>query len=270
MEAVRTISYETAGGAPAVAPLQARPEPALRAKRLTLRFEDAPAPVLAELDLEIGAGEFVALVGGSGVGKSTLLRALAGLITPEKGEISLTGAAKPKRRQRAVVFQDARLLPWRRVESNVRYGLQGLGLSKAEEAARVRDTLALTGLSELARRWPHQLSGGQAQRVGIARALAVEPDVLFMDEPFSAVDAITRARLQDELTRILAETGAGVLFVTHDTREAAYLADRIVTLKKEGDAPAVIADERLVDRPRPRDRQDPAIERVASAIAAGL
>lgn len=265
MAAVRAMIHSNS-----VAPAPERPAPALSGANLTLRFPGAPAPVLENLDIEIGRGEVVALVGGSGVGKSTLLRALAGLIAPEAGEIRLAGEKRPKRRRRAVVFQDARLLPWRRVEANIRYGLRGLGLSRAEQAARVRETLALTGVDELAQRWPHQLSGGQAQRVGIARALAVRPDVLLMDEPFSAVDAITRARLQDELARILSETGAGALFVTHDTREAAFLADRIVTLKKTGDGPARIAEYRAIATPRPRNRADPTLERVAAAIAASL
>ena len=147
---------------------------------------------------------------------------------------------------------------------NVGYGLEGLGLDRAERQRRVDAALQLTGLADYGRRWPHQLSGGQAQRVGIARALAVKPDLLLMDEPFSAVDAITRRNLQQELIRVWQASGAAVLFVTHDIEEAVFLADKVVVL---GGRPANIAGNYAIDLPRPRDRADPAFARQVAAIA---
>ncbi len=234
---------------------------------ITLRHPNAPEPVLQDTSLAIADGEFVAIVGGSGVGKSTLLRAVSGLLQPEYGEIRVNIPPAADRRTRAVVFQDSRLLPWRRVWSNVALGLKGLNLTKAEAEARVAAALELTGLSGFAERWPHQLSGGQAQRVGIARALAVQPAILAMDEPFSAVDAITRANLQDELVRIWQASGAAVLFVTHDIGEAVYLADRIIVLSG---APARIVADIKIDPPRPRPRDEPKFAELAETVAKHL
>lgn len=224
----------------------------------------ASAPVIQGLSLSLEAGSFVAVVGGSGVGKSTLLRTAAGLASPSAGQVQFRAASVPGRRARAVVFQDSRLLPWRTVGRNVAYGLEGLGLGRAEKAERVEQALALTGLASYGQRWPHQLSGGQAQRVGIARALAVKPDLLLMDEPFSAVDAITRRNLQQELIRVWQASGAAVLFVTHDIEEAVFLADKVIVL---GGHPANIKGSYDIDLPRPRDRSSPAFAREVSAIA---
>ena len=193
----------------------------LKSEGLTLRYPGAAQPTLRDFALSVAPGEFVAIVGGSGVGKSTLLRAIAGLLAPESGAIELDGADRDGRRRRAIVFQDGRLMPWRTLSRNIEYGLEGLGLSPAERSARIDEVLRLTGLADFADRYPHQLSGGQVQRGGIARALAVEPDILLMDEPFSAVDALTRTGLQDELLRIWEASGKAVLFVTHDISEAA-------------------------------------------------
>ncbi|VCU69118.1 Bicarbonate transport ATP-binding protein CmpD [Pigmentiphaga humi] len=222
-------------------------------KGLAYRHPGAAAPVIQGLDLDIQAGEFLAVVGGSGVGKSTLLRTAAGLIEPASGEVDLRLPVRAGRRRRAVVFQDGRLLPWRTVAGNVAYGLETLGIDKRELRARVAEALQLTGLSELAGRWPHQLSGGQVQRVGIARALAVKPDILLMDEPFSAVDALTRRHLQAELLRIWQATRAAIMFVTHDIEEAVFLADRVIVL---GGRPANIVENLSIGLPRPRDRGD--------------
>jgi NitT/TauT family transport system ATP-binding protein len=234
---------------------------------LTHRFPGSDEPTLADLTLTLGRGEFVAIVGGSGVGKSTLLRAVAGLIVAGRGVIDIHAERTPGRRRRAMVFQDARLMPWRRVAGNVAFGLEGLRIGAEERARRIAEVLRLTGLEELADRWPHQLSGGQVQRVGIARALAVRPDILLMDEPFSAVDALTRRHLQSELLRIWQAGDAAILFVTHDIDEAVVLADRVIVLSGR---PATISHEAVIDLPRPRRRDGPDLYRRSTDIAARL
>lgn len=241
--------------------------PVVEIDRVTLRHPKAAAPVLRDASLAVGDGEFVCVVGGSGVGKSTLLRAIAGLLETERGDVRVNVPSAPDRRDRSVVFQDSRLLPWRRVAANVALGLTGLRLDQGEAEARVRDALALTGLADFAGRWPHQLSGGQAQRVGIARALAVRPAILLMDEPFSAVDAITRTHLQDELVRIWQASGTSVVFVTHDIAEAVFLGDRVVVL---AGAPAGIAADIPVTIPRPQRRDEQASAALVQSIAQRL
>ncbi|QJE72545.1 ABC transporter ATP-binding protein [Aerophototrophica crusticola] len=234
-------------------------------KDLSLAFpgERGPTTVLQDFDLTIGRGEFVAVVGASGVGKSTLLRVIAGLVRPQSGSVVSDQGPTPGRRPYALVFQDSRMLPWRRVVKNVEFGLEGLGLPKAEKRRRALDALALVGLKDKADRWPHQLSGGQRQRVAIARALAVDPDLLMMDEPFGALDAITRQTLQDELVDLWQRTGKTILFVTHDIDEAVYLADRVVLL---AGSPAGVRSEDQVTTPRPRRRDDAQARATAAAI----
>lgn len=205
-------------------------------KGVAIAYGDAP-PVLVDVDLTITRGAFVAIVGPSGVGKSTLLRVVADLHQASAGSVTIHRSDRAGSRPVGLVFQDPRLLPWRRVAANARLGLEGLPLSRADKVRRVEDALRLVRLDDYGNRWPYGLSGGQRQRVGIARALAVEPDILLMDEPFGALDAITRNSLQDELRRIHQETGKTILFVTHDLEEAVHLADRIIVL---GGAPARI------------------------------
>jgi NitT/TauT family transport system ATP-binding protein len=243
-------------------------ESVIEIRGLSLAYErdGRRTEVLSGLDLTIGRGEFIAIVGESGVGKSTLLRVLSGLSSPSGGTVRVM---TPQRDHPAValVFQDARLLPWRRVISNVGFGLEWSGVPRAERLERAQAMLDLVGLGDLAHRWPHQLSGGQRQRVSLARALTVDPDVLLMDEPFSALDTFTREGLQDELQRIRQKTGKTVLFVTHDIEEAVYLADRVIVL--DG-APAHVAAAVPVPVERPRRRRDPELIATAQRLRAEL
>lgn len=223
--------------------------------------------VLRGLTVAIPAGRFIAVLGPSGVGKSTLLRVIAGLLAPNTGSVTLNTQADSKRLPVAMVFQDARLLPWRKVWSNVAFGLEQGQFSAAERRAKAEAALALVELSGFSERYPHELSGGQRQRVALARALAVDPDILLMDEPFAALDAITREGLQDELARIHAATGKTIVFVTHSIDEAVQLADEVVVLTGK---PAQLTSTVDIDVPRPRQRNRPEIETIAAGIRVEL
>jgi NitT/TauT family transport system ATP-binding protein len=228
---------------------------------------DEQGIVFRHLNLSVDQGELVTLVGVSGAGKSTLLRVISDLIPPHEGSIKVDAAEEPTRRPIAMVFQAPLLMPWRNIADNIALGLEGIDVPKALRDERVRHTLDLVGLSDHGERWPYQLSGGQRQRIGIARALAVDPAILLMDEPFGALDAITRTGLQDELLRIWTETGKSILFVTHDIEEAVYLGDRVLLL---GGKPAQIVEEYQVtiDRERRRERQE--FQRMVEQVKAGL
>jgi len=233
---------------------------------LAVSFDGVTA-VFEKLNLAIEKGEFVTLVGVSGAGKSTLLRVIADLIPAFRGSVRVDTPDDPTRRAIAMVFQAANLMPWRRVRDNITLGLEGLEVSEELKQERVKWTLDLVGLSDYAERWPYQLSGGQRQRIGIARSLAVDPDILLMDEPFGALDAITRNALQDELLRIWKETGKSILFVTHDIEEAVYLGDRVLLL---GDTPAHIINEYRVDIDRTERRESEAFLREVEKVRGGL
>jgi len=187
---------------------------------------------LADLDLEIRAGEFLTLVGPSGCGKSTVLDLIAGLTRPTSGSLTVDGRAiTGPGLDRSVVFQQYTLLPWRNARANIEFALEAKGgLGKAERAERARTYLELVGLGDFANRYPHELSGGMKQRVAIARSLSYQPEVLLMDEPFGALDAQTRERLQGELLSIWQRTGTTVLFITHDIDEAVFLGQRVAVM----------------------------------------
>lgn len=210
--------------------------------------------ILEKVDFDIDAGEFVSIMGRSGSGKTTLLRVLGGLLEPAPGStIILDGKRIDGPPRGAItVFQNysASLLPWRTVEKNVALGLEGK-VSKLEMQQRVAEVLAMVGLNGRAGDYPWRLSGGMQQRVQLARALAIRPSILLMDEPFGALDAMTKASLQDELLLAHARTRATVVFVTHDIDEAVYLSDRILILRG---SPATIADRITVALPRPRNQ----------------
>ena len=221
-------------------------------------FKGSPrswTPVFDDINLSIDDGEFLSLVGPSGCGKSTLLLCVAGLETQSSGEIRLEGEliTKPGP-ELAIVFQEYALFPWRSVVRNVEYGLEIAGISARERRKRAKEKLALVGLDGFEDYWPHELSGGMRQRVAIARALVTEPKVLLLDEPFGALDALTRSSLQKELSRICQAATKTVLFVTHSISEAIYLSDRIVLLSKR---PAAIRLDIKTLLPRPRDPYDP-------------
>jgi NitT/TauT family transport system ATP-binding protein len=195
------------------------------------RSEDSILQVLGGVSFELREGEIVSLIGESGCGKTTLLRIVQGLLKLDDGAVLVDGVAVEKPgRDRGLVFQQPNLLPWRTARQNIEFGMELMGLDKGERGRRAQELLELVGLGAAGDQYPHQLSGGMQQRIGLARALAIDPEILLMDEPFSALDAQTREVLQAELLRIHAETGKTTLFVTHDLDEALYLSDRIVVL----------------------------------------
>ena len=218
--------------------------------------EQGTVQALAGIDFDVDPGEFVCIVGPSGCGKTTLFRILAGLEAATSGEVRLdervvTGPTPDM----GIVFQEYHLFPWQTVRENVAFGLEQTDVSSEERDRRVAHLVDLVGLEGFEDSYPKALSGGMKQRVALARALAIDPALLLMDEPFGAVDAQTRERLQGELLEIWAETAKTILFVTHDVEEAITLADRIVVMAKE---PGSIREILTVDLERPRERSDPA------------
>jgi NitT/TauT family transport system ATP-binding protein len=225
--------------------------PAVEAKKLSLVFQTADAPVtaLSEVNLVVERGEFVAFIGPSGCGKTTLMRVIADLEQATSGHILVNGVSPQQARlNRAYgyVFQAAALYPWRNVLRNVMLPLEIIGLPKAERERRAKEQLAAVGLDGFERKFPWQLSGGMQQRVSIARALAFEPQLLLMDEPFGALDEITRDHLNEQLLRLWERTGKTVVFVTHSISEAVFLSNRIVVMSPR---PGRIID--IIDNPLP-------------------
>ncbi len=244
-----------------------RESPALSDAAHRAAREDAPAVALSRatktwpngtraldpVDLEVRRGEFLSVLGPSGCGKSTLLHLIAGLEAPTSGSIAWWGApfertGSPGRRL-AMVFQSPTLMPWARVDANVRLPLSLAGAPRDEADRAVRDALALVGLSDSARQWPRELSGGMQMRASIARALVNHPDLLLMDEPFGALDEFTRQRLDDELVALWRERGLTIVFVTHSIHEAVYLSTRVAVM---GPRPGRLVDEVAIAEPHPR------------------
>jgi sulfonate transport system ATP-binding protein len=218
------------------------------------------------VSLAVAPGEIVALVGGSGCGKSTLLRLISGLDRPSRGSVALDDAPVTAPHEKiGIVFQEPRLLPWLTVAGNVGFGLADR--PRAERSERVNAALARVGLADKAAGWPRELSGGQAQRVAIARALIMRPQVLLLDEPFSALDAFTRIDLQDHLLDLWADSRPTLVVVTHDVDEAIVLADRVLVMHPR---PGRIFAEVDADLPRPRDRQSAAFDAVKRRVLAAL
>ncbi|WP_312486350.1 ABC transporter ATP-binding protein [Massilia timonae] len=217
--------------------------------------EDHEVVALQGIDLEIPRGQFTCLLGPSGCGKSTLLNAVAGFAPPSSGTILVDGRpVTGPGPQRGMVFQEYALFPWMTVEQNIRFGLEIKRMRGPEIERRVSDLLGLLSLADFRTRYPKDLSGGMRQRVAIARVLALDSPILLMDEPFGALDALTRRNLQDELLRLWAELKKTILFVTHSIEEAIYLADRIVVMTYR---PGTIKRDLLVEIARPRDPAAP-------------
>ncbi|WP_173089008.1 ABC transporter ATP-binding protein [Devosia sp. 1635] len=204
---------------------------------------------LAPTNLEIEEGEFLSLIGPSGCGKSTLLRIIAGLIPPSSGKIEWRSESDVKNTNIGFVFQEAVLLPWLNILDNVRFPLDTFGAPRKDSDEKAHEMLALVGLKDFAKALPKELSGGMRQRAAIARALVYRPKIVLMDEPFGALDLLTRDRMNDELLRIRQEVGATIVFVTHSIEEAAYLSDRVAVLSAR---PGRLRSIHTIDLPKPR------------------
>ena len=248
---------------------------AIEVRDVTKRFGKTYDAVVAveDISFSVGQNEFVSIVGPSGCGKSTMLRLIADLLPPSSGSIRVAGqSAREARQSRAigVVFQNPVLYAWRSVRRNVELPLEVMSLSRAERRRRATEMLELVALDDFARKSPWQLSGGMQQRVSIARALSFNPDILLMDEPFGALDEITRERMNAELQRIWETTHTTILFITHSIPEAVFLSNRVLVMSPR---PGKIVLDRHIDLPHPRDertREDDRFFRLVNEIRAGL
>lgn len=254
---------------------QGMPTPWLKESRLLLenvtrsyRTDSGTLLALDHINLNVKEGEFLCVVGPSGCGKSTLLNIMAGLDQPTSGQIYTSGKLnKGPVSGTVLIFQELALFPWLNVRQNVEFGLRMHGMAEAERREKARQFLKLVHLSKFEDSFIHELSGGMRQRVALARALALEPEVLLMDEPFAALDAQTRDRLHDELERVWQETKSTIIFVTHNMREAVRLGDRVVLLTFR---PGRVKSAFFIELPRPRHLEDPELAVVARKLTAQL
>ena len=234
---------------PARKPLPGRTKLAIRGLQMAFRTEESEVRVLEDLDLDVREGELVCILGPSGCGKSTLLNIVAGFLAPSSGSVKIDGEeVRGPDPRRIFVFQERGVFPWLTVEGNIGFGLGRL--ARAEREKRIGHYVRLVGLEGFEKAYPHELSGGMKQRVEVARALAVDPDMLYLDEPFGALDSITRLEMRMELLRIWQAEQKTILFVTHDIEESVQLADRVVVLSAR---PARIRRIVEIDLPHPRD-----------------
>jgi NitT/TauT family transport system ATP-binding protein len=231
----------------------ADPRPIISLRNVGRAFKDGQVQAVTDISFDVKDGEFVSLVGPSGCGKTTLLRLIDGLIGPDEGEVLVAGKPPRPGPNLAMVFQSARLMPWRTVVRNLEFAIALRGVGRSERRERAMALLGSVGLREFAHAFPHELSGGMQQRVGLARALSVDPKVLLMDEPFAALDAMTRETLRRELLRLWSRRRTAVVFVTHDIEEAIFLSQRIVMLRPRPGRVDEIID---VDLPEPRWEHD--------------
>jgi len=249
------------------------PEPVVSAKGISKTFGKRGVTALQDIDLEVRPGEFISLIGPSGCGKSTLLRVVGDLVEPSTGEILVNGKTAHRARldrDYGIVFQAAVLYDWRTVTKNIALPLELLGWSRARRAERVGEMLKLVELEGFEKHYPWQLSGGMQQRVSIARALSFSPALLLMDEPFGALDEMTRERMNAELLRIWAETGSTVIFVTHSISEAVYLSTRVVVMSPR---PGRITSVIPIELPQPRTfetREDPRFFELVTEVREAL
>jgi NitT/TauT family transport system ATP-binding protein len=227
-----------------------------------------PTWALWRVSLSVQEGEFVCLIGPSGCGKTTLLHLIAGFIQPSEGTVRFDGAlVRTPGPERGVVFQEYALFAWMTSRQNVEFGLRMQGVPRQERRDRARAALAKVGLDRVADRYPHELSGGMRQRVAVARALVNGPRALLMDEPFAAVDAITRATLQEDLIRLWQQTGISIIFVTHNIDEAVFLAQRVVVMRPH---PGSVKDILHIDLPYPRARASQEFSKTFADISEAL
>ena len=245
---------------------EADPRGHIRIEGVEKVFSTAAGDIVAlkGIDLDIAPGELVCLLGPSGCGKSTLLNAIAGFSSPSAGSIQVAGTpiASPGP-DRGMVFQEYALFPWMSVARNIAFGLEIKGMRRADIDARVASLLDMLGLTDFRDRFPKDLSGGMRQRVAIARVLALDPPIMLMDEPFGALDALTRRTLQDELLRIWEALGKTIVFVTHSIDEAIYLGSRVVVMTYR---PGTIKRDMAISLPRPRDPSDPAFNAIRKEL----